>query len=485
MEKSPLLLGSLMGMLIAATSGFGAPAPAQRPPAPVNVVFMLVDDLGWTDLGYCGSDLYQTPHIDRLAKEGMRFTDAYSACTVCSPTRAAIMTGRYPAAIRCTDYIPGHRRPWARLQVPDWTMHMELEEYTLAEALHDAGYATGHFGKWHLGDEKYWPEHQGFDVNAGGWNKGQPARYFSPYENPRLADGPPGEYLTDRLANEACQFIQTNKDRPFFLNLWFYSVHTPLQAKPETVAAYQALVRPGAHHTNPTYAAMIEHTDDVVGKVLAQLDQLGLSDRTLVIFTSDNGGLLGAYAAAEKGHPRVTSNVPLRSGKGDMYEGGVRVPLIVKYPPRVKAAAVSHEPVISMDFYPTILEFTGVAGRPEQIARFDGVSLAPVLTGKKANLGRAALYWHYPHYHTEGAVPYSAIRQGPWRLVEVFEDNRLELYNLDTDIGEKENLAATRPDKVKELRADLDAWRKRVDAQFPTPNPNYDAGRAALFQSGN
>jgi len=288
-----------------------------------NVVLILVDDMGWTDLGSFGSDFYQSPNIDKLADEGVQFTNSYSSCTVCSPTRASIVTGKYPARINVTDWIEGHKFPWAKLNVPDWTMYLPDEEYTMAEAFKDAGYKTAHFGKWHLGEkEENWPENHGFNLNVGGWKKGAPHRnkkegytgYFSPYGNPRLEDGPEGEYLTERLSNDVCSYIDENGDEPFFINFWLYNVHTPLQAKQDKIDKYKALIDTTSNHKNPTYAAMVEHTDDAVGKIINKLKEKGLYDNTIILFSSDNGGLIG------KSKNKVTNNTPLRTGKGDLYE---------------------------------------------------------------------------------------------------------------------------------------------------------------------
>jgi len=464
-----------------------AGSEAKRTP---NVVFILVDDLGWTDVGSFGSGFYKTPNVDRLAREGMRFENAYSACTVCSPTRAAVMTGFYPARTRVTDWITGHKRPFAKLKVPDWTMQLEPRHYNLAEAFRDAGYATAHVGKWHLGQsEDLWPEKQGFDVNVGGWSVGAPQRgnggggFFPPYLNPRLTDGPSGEYLDDRLAREAVAFIEENRRRPFFLNLWLYTVHTPLQAAAEKIAKYRDLAREGAHHRNPTYAAMVEHMDDAVGAITSALDRLGLKEDTIVILTSDNGGLIGNRGDVTK-PTSITSNFPLRTGKGDVYEGGVRVPLIVRWPGKVSEGSVSSLPTISPDFYPTLVELSGMKRHKNLPSAFDGASLAPVLLGQSSTLEREAIYWHYPHYHAEGATPYSAIRKGDWKLIEFLEDGRVELYNLASDIGEKTDLGISESRKRDELRADLAAWRKRVGAQMPTLNPDYDPAKAAEFRLG-
>lgn len=442
---------------------------ANRP----NIVLIVVDDLGWTDLGCYGSDLYQTPAIDRLAKGGIRFTDGYAACTVSSPSRAALMTGKYPARLHCTDWIAGHEKPYAKLNVPDWTKYMSQDEYTLAEALADNGYTTLHVGKWHLGEgEKYWPEHQGFSVNIGGWDVGAPQNknggngYFPPYLNPRLSDGTEGEYLTERLADEASKLLDKHAKAGelFFLNLWFYNVHTPLQAKKEKIEKYKKLIRPDAKHQNPIYAAMVEHVDNAVERILSKLTELKIEDNTIVIFTSDNGGLVGNF---ENNQQRVTSNYPLRSGKGDRYEGGVRVPFIVRLPGSTKGR-INHTPVISTDIYPTILGLTGLRSS----AVVDGADLSPLLKQNKP-IKRKSIYWHYPHYHLEGAVPYSAIRKGDWKLIYTYEKNEIELYNLKKDIAESMNLTDKYPKKTKELITDLNNWKASVNAQLPVENPEF------------
>lgn len=434
-------------------------------PPPPNVVLVLVDDLGWNDLGVTGSKFYETPHIDRLARAGMRFTQAYAACTVCSPTRAALLTGKSPARLHLTDWIKGHQYPKARLRPPAWTMQLPLEEITLAEHLKAAGYTTAHIGKWHLGDAGFEPERQGFDVNLGGDHRGQPPSYFAPFRLPRLPDGPDGEYLTDREGTEAARFIAANKDRPFFLNLWFYAVHTPLQAKASLVEKYRRKAATlGGAQTNAVYAAMIESLDDAVGQVLRALDEAGVADRTLLIFTSDNGGLV-------LGRPPVTSNAPLRAGKGSSYEGGVRVPLLIRWPGVTRPGSESDEPVITMDLCATVLEATGAA--PPARAT-DGLSLVPLLQDPRARLNRAALFWHYPHYHPGGASPYAAIRAGDWKLVQHFETGRNELFNLRADPGEANDLAAQHPDRVMELARRLFDWQNAVRAQWPVYNPDHE-----------
>jgi arylsulfatase A len=436
---------------------------AGEPQRKLNFVLILTDDMGWTDLGCTGSDLYQTPAIDRLAQQGMRFTSAYSACTVCSPTRAALMTGKYPARLHVTDWIPGENHPKAKLKLPDWIKYLPIEEATIAAALKPAGYTSGSIGKWHLGPvQGHLPTDHGFDFNIGGCNLGQPPSYFAPYRIPTLADGIKGEYLTDRETDEACKFIEANKDRPFFLYLPHYCVHTPLQAKADLVKEYKEKVTPEKRHTNAVYAAMIHSLDESTARILAKLDELKLTDNTVVIFTSDNGGLL-----------RSTSNTPLRAGKGSAYEGGVRVPLIVKWPGLTQAGSLSDEPVISMDIHATLLE-GAAAGPGAGDANSDGRSLLPLLKDPRAKLEREAIFWHYPHYHGGGASPYSAVRCGDWKLIEFCEDDRAELYNLRDDIGEQQDLAAKMLEKAAELRKRVHDWRAAVNAQMPTPNPDYD-----------
>ncbi len=456
---------SALALLAAGASEVQA-ASSARPP---NFIFILADDLGWTDLSCQGSKFYETPNLDRLARSGMRFTQAYSACTVCSPTRASILTGQYPARLHLTDWIAGHKRPYALLKVPDWRMYLPLETVNLARALKPAGYATASIGKWHLGGKEYWPEQQGFDLNLGGCDRGQPPSYFSPYKIPTLPDGPAGEFLTDRESAEAAGFIEKNRDRPFFLYLPHHAVHTPLMGKSNVIARYRAKADPAAPQRNATYAALIESLDDSVGRIMRRLAELKLDENTVIFFTSDNGGLV---------LNNVTSNRPLRAGKGSAYEGGVRVPLIVRWPGVTPPGSECPTPVISADFFPTLLD---IAGRPAPTGHaVDGESLAPLLRRTGA-LKRTALYWHYPHYHPGGATPYSAVRDGDWRLVEFFEDNRVELYNLKDDIGETRNLAAELPDKRDQLLGQLRHWRQAVGAQLPAPNPDHDPAAERSF----
>jgi arylsulfatase A-like enzyme len=432
--------------------------------APPNIVFVLVDDMGWTDLGCFGSDLYQTPHIDELAKLGMTFTQAYSACTVCSPTRAAFLTGKYPARLHVTDWIPGQMPANPKMLVPDWIKYLPLEETTIAEVFHSAGHATASIGKWHLGGEPYYPEQHGFDVNIAGSEKPQPhTGYFAPWKIPTLSEGKQGEHLTDRMAEEAVRFIRGAKDRPFFLYLPHFAVHTPIQGRPDLVEKYRAIRRADLRHQNSEYAAMVEGVDEAVGRVRDAIRELGLEDRTIIILTSDNGGRVP-----------TTSNHPLRVGKGSAYEGGVRVPLIVHWPGVTQPGSSSDTPVVTMDYYPTLLEMAALPDAPGHVS--DGVSLAPLLRGA-GKLQRDALYWHYPHhqhYQQGGAMPYGAVRMGDYRLIEFYDDGQVELYDLAKDVGEQHNLAAEMPEKAHEMQERLHTWRKEVGAQMPRPNPNYD-----------
>jgi arylsulfatase A-like enzyme len=453
--------------------------------APPNFLVFLVDDLGQRDLGCYGSEFYETPHIDRLASQGALFTDAYAACPVCSPTRASLMTGQWPQRSGITDYI-GAPAPaqWKRntpLLPAPYTDRLPAGTPTLATTLKAAGYATFFAGKWHLGPEGSWPEDHGFDVNIGGIDRGGPYggdKYFSPYGNPRLTDGPPGEHLPDRLARETASFIQNHRDRPFLAYLSFYSVHTPLMAredlrqkylekrqrlglKPQWGREHRRDVRRTQDHA--VYAAMVEAMDQAVGQVLAALDEAGLADNTVVIFTSDNGGL-----STSEGWP--TSNLPLRAGKGWIYEGGIREPLLIRWPGVIQPASTLTFPVSSPDFMPTLLD---AAGAPP--AETDGLSLLPLLKG--GDLPERALFWHYPHYGNQGGAPSAAIRRGNWKLIEWFEDRRIELFDLASDIGELNDLSRQMPEKADVLRAELHAWLKDTGAVFPTANPAYDPAK--------
>ena len=476
-------LGTLMWRL----AQLHLPPEPQEPPPP-NVVFILVDDLGYMDVGAFNPEtFYETPHIDRLAESGMRLTDAYAAAPVCSPTRASILTGLYPQRVGVTDYIgapqPADWRRNTRLLGAPYTEQLGLDVPTLAEMLGDEGYATFFAGKWHLGSEPFWPEHQGFDHNLGGIARGGPYggdRYFSPYGNPRLSDGPPGEHLPARLAQETAAFIEANRDRPFLAYLSFYSVHTPLMTRPDLEAKYEqkraALgvevewgeedfrrVRRVQEHA--VYAGMVEAMDEAVGIVLDSLERWGLEGRTAVIFTSDNGGL-----STSEGHP--TSNLPLRGGKGWNYEGGIREPTIVRVPGLTAPGSVSDVVMTSPDWVPTILDVAGLTA-PEGTV-FDGVSLVSALGGEP--MDRGPVFWHYPHYGNQGGFPSGAVREGDWKLIENYEDGSHLLFNLRQDLGETDDLSARRPERVREMSAMLEAWRREVGAVMPTINESYDAG---------
>jgi arylsulfatase A len=445
-----------------------------------NIVLFLIDDLGWRDLSCQGSKYYQTPNIDRLAAEGARFTDAYAACAVCSPTRAAILTGKYPARLLLTDWLPSGRwNPKAKLREGRMIRSLPPEELTLAEVLRATGYRTASIGKWHLGSEPFsMPEHHGFDLNIAGNAHGAPGSYFFPYQGDWLIpgtgqrakwnvlpDGKPGEYLSDRLTDEAVKFIRENRERPFFLSFPHYGVHTPLQGKSEVVAKY-ARVPEGERQGKPEYAAMVESVDESVGRVMATLKELKLEENTVVIFTSDNGGFYNA-----------TSNAPLRANKGAYYEGGIRVPLIIKWPGVGRPGGVVREPVISTDLYPTCLAAAGAPQRPNQ--HLDGVNLQPLMASE-GSIAKRSLYWHYPHYNGHpSSVPSSVVRNGKWKLIETFDPEGIELFDLAADLSETKNLATAQPEKVKELRKELEAWRVAVGAEKMRANPDYEEGAVA------
>lgn len=446
------------------------PAHAEKP----NFIFLLADDLGWNGLGCYGSDLHETPNLDQLAAEGVRFTNGYAACTVCSPSRAAILTGMYPARLHVTNWISGTKMPFAKLTPPDWTLQLELHHTTLAEALRDEGYHTAHLGKWHLGEEPYYPEHQGFERNVGGMHGGSPpGGYFLP-NNLDLPKAKEGEYLTDHLTDRALEIIEDWKDEPFFMYFPYYNVHTPIQGKPELVEYYQGKVKPDGIHTNPTFAAMVHSVDESVGRIQAKLKELNLSDNTVIVFTSDNGGLSQRNGKSTG----ITMNTPLRRGKGASYEGGTRVPLIVKWPGVSPAGKVCNTPVSGVDFYPTFLEIAGAKGNADHNAKVDGVSLTSLLKDPSAPLKRENLYWHFPHYHAGGDSPYAAVRNDNFKLIEFFEDGTLELYDLSEDPSEEKNLAQTMPEKAQELLKNLHDWQASVGAQMMTENPDYDPDKA-------
>ncbi len=462
-----------------------------------NIVYILADDLGWRDLSNEGSRFYESPHIDRIAREGMKFTRGYATCQVCSPSRASILTGKYPTKHGITTWIGdrsgeawrGAKRHDSHLP-PEYGHNLRAEEVTLAETLRDAGYKTFFAGKWHLGSEGSWPTDHGFDINKGGWDVGSPiGGYFSPWKNPNLEPGPPGESLPIRLGRETAAFIEANKDKPFFAYLSFYSVHGPIQTTPALWKKYRdKAVAVGSAEDRfvfdrrlcvrqvqdcPIYAGMIESMDEAVGIVLKKLDGLGLTDNTIVCFTSDNGGV-------SSGDAYSTSNLPLRGGKGRQWEGGIREPYYIKAPGLTKAGSTSAVPVSGIDWYPTLLDLAGVPVPTEQ--DIDGVSLVPLLRGD--TIAERALFWHYPHYGNQGGEPSSIITENDWKLIHYHEDGRDELYHLATDPGEQKDLARAEPDLAKDLRAKLDAWLKATGAKFPTKDSQFDpAKRAARWES--
>ncbi len=443
-----------------------------------NFVFILIDDMGWTDLGCYGSEYYQTPNIDQLALDGMRFTQAYATCPVCSPTRASILTGKYPARLHLTDWLPGRDdKPDQKLARPKIEMQLSLSELTIAETLKSAGYTTASIGKWHLGGKEFTPENQGFEVNVGGNHNGSPPSYFSPYTAKKrsipLSPGKAGEYLTDRLTDEAIKFIENNKEKPFFLYLPYYAVHIPLQAKQELIQKYQNIKDSRGVQSNAVYAAMIESVDQNVGRLMATLKNLNVAADTVVFFTSDNGGV-----SVGEGGSRPTSNKPLRAGKGYLYEGGIREPLLVRWPGKIKPGTVCDTPISSVDYFPTICELAHVP----VTNKLDGVSLAPLLM-EKGNLPARELFWHYPHYANQGGRPGGIIREGDFKLIEWYEDGAWELYDLKNDLSEKTNVVHQHWEQAVQMQMELDAWRRYVNAQMMFDNPNYDPKAPSSFHS--
>lgn len=526
--KNSLIVGVALLMLATGCGQQGKMAQQARRP---NVILFLVDDLGWMDIGCYGSSFYETPNVDRLAREGARFTNAYAACHVCSPTRASIMSGKYPARINMTDWLPGRNDfAYQRLQNVEVRQQLPAEETTLAEALKANGYATAIIGKWHLGESPSDPTVHGFDMHIpAGWNKGWPLSYHAPF---RLSgyDGNPDEYLTDALTNDALKYIEENRDNPFFLYFAHYAVHDPIQGRKDLVEKYKKKLASMPEPTGPPYilegnpdsdpltleervtlledtayarfsqlprgtvkikqrqdnvefAAMVEAMDESLGRVVDKLKELGIEDNTIIIFASDNGGM----AAGNFGRPSKvlnpatpdvhmsTSNLPLRGAKGWLYEGGIRVPTIVKWAGIKQPGMVSDVPIISTDFYPSILEMANIAQMPEQ--HVDGKSFVPVLQGKNG-LERDALYWHFPHYSNHGMQsPGGAIRLGNFKLIEYFENGTVQLFDLAKDLGELNDIAAENPAKAKELKERLHEWRTSVNAKMMPPNPQYVAGR--------
>lgn len=452
--------------------GLGAAAAGcgrQRPP---NVLFVLVDDLGWADVNINRrSRLYETPNIDRLAASGMRFSSAYAACPVCSPTRASIQTGKYPARLRLTNYIPGtHRLPYSAVIPPPFRQQLPLEETTIAEVLTEAGYAAGSIGKWHLGGEGFLPTEQGYDSNYAGTASGMPRSFFYPKWRENVpVDGEEGEFLPDHLTDRALEFLEAHRREPFFLYMAYYTVHIPIEAKREDTARFEAKTAEGLiagkDHHNPIYAAMVWNLDQNVGRMLDKLEELGIAEETVVIFTSDNGGL---QSPEWKDEP-VTSNLPLRNGKGHLYEGGIREPTIIRALGIAEPGGVYDGAVISNDYFPTIVELAGL--RRENAT--DGVSLVPALRGEA--LPERDLFWHYPHYSNQLGRPGGAVRRGDWKLIEFYDDGSRELYDLARDIGESGNVVEQHAELADELGGALERWRESVGAVSPKPNPDFDA----------
>lgn len=454
-----------------------------------NILFILIDDMGWKDLSCFGSDFYETPRIDKLAEEGMLFTDAYAACPVCSPTRASILTGKYPARLGMTQWLGGHSE--GKLADVPYIDHLSTNEFSLAKALRKSGYSTLHVGKWHLSqhnEQRFstYPDKHGFDINIGGCDWGHPFNgYFSPYGIETLDDGPEGEYLTDRLTDEAINLINSqDKDKPWFMYLSHYAVHTPIECHAELVEKYKRKaqklninqeyailegelfscdhkknerIQRRVIQSDPVYAAMVENLDWNTGRVIDALDHAGIRENTIIVFFSDNGGVSTA-----EGSP--TCNLPLAEGKGWVYEGGTRTPLIISWPGEIASGVTCHTPLTSTDFYPTLLELCGLDLIPEQ--HCDGQSLYHLLIDGEF-INDRPIFWHYPHYSNQGGTPACSVRFGKWKLIEFFESTRLELYDLSVDIAEKNDLARRHPGVTNQLKRMLDEWKNDVSAKIP------------------
>ena len=463
-------------------------------PAKPNILFILVDDYGIKDVGIEGSSFYETPNIDALARSGMRFTQGYAACSVCSPSRASILLGQYSTRHGITDWIgeeagkdfAGKRQ--TKLLVPDYVHQLPAAETTLAAALKSVGYKTFFAGKWHLGDKGAWPEDRGFDINKGGWEAGSPAGgYYAPWVNPNLPSGPRGQSLTQRLADETISFIEKNTNGPFLAYLAFYAVHGPIETTKPLWEKYRAKASAQPQpkerfqidrtlpvrivQDNPIYAGLIDEMDNAVGRVLKKIDDLGLATNTIVVFTSDNGGVVS-------GDSYSSSQLPYRGGKGRQWEGGTRVPLYIRAPGLTASGSVCDTPVIGIDFFPTLLQLAGVTAHPKQTV--DGVSLLPLLQGRQ--IAARPLFWHYPHYGNQGGEPSSIIRQGDWKLIHYWEDGRNELYYLSADIGEQHDLSAKKAERTAQLWKALQAWLEETGAKLPQPNPDYNPAWAGQQQ---
>lgn len=474
-KKYTLIIWVLFLILISCTTPKTKSISEVKKP---NIVFLLVDDLGWGDFGCYGATFNETPNIDKLANQGMLFTNAYACSTVCSPSRAAILTGRYPARTHLTDWISGHDFPNAKLSVPNWNMRIEHKRTTLAEALKEGGYSTSFFGKWHLMPEnqddfqQHYPTNHGFDINIGGNQWGMPkgkGKYFSPFQMPNLDDGNPGDYLTDKLTDAALTYLDTiQKKDPFLLYFSYYTVHGPLMSPKELEKKYQKKAKGFKNekneYLNPKRAGMVESLDISVGRIINRLNELGISDNTIIILTGDNGGNFDETTAGLKGY------------KGFSHEGGVREPFIVKWPGITRARTKSDEVIIGTDIYPTLLEMVNLPLKPNE--HKDGLSIVSLLNGSAKELNRDEIYWHYPHYHR--TKPYGAIRKGDFKLIEFFEDGKLELYNLKEDPNEVHNIINANLVLGEELLQNLKNWRKRVGAQMMNENPNYNPIKAEI-----
>lgn len=435
-----------------------------------NFLFILADDFGWSQLGCYGSQYYETPNIDRLARQGMKFTDAYAACPVCSPTRASIMTGKYPARLHLTDFIAGGSFPYEKYKQPEWQKFLPLEEVTIAEVLKQSGYTAASFGKWHLSIDKKPPRSLPYNPDKQGFNE-----YFVTYKPSSKHEPESDAHNVKIITQKSLEFLQKNKDNPFFLYVTHNTIHSPIMGKKKLVEKYKNKLGADLPQNSPIVAAMIEELDDSVGSLLAKLDELNIADNTIVIFFGDNGGLENS-----------AKQTPLRSGKANLYEGGIREPLIVRWPGIVQQASTCSEPVTSVDFFPTFLDILGLKNKAEK--SIDGLSLLPLLK-QTGSLDRQAIYWHYPHYHSSSIGPCGAVRMGDYKLLEWFDEticglgNRFELYNLKSDIGEQINLSKRLPEKTSRLREMLENWRKEVGAQMMTPNPDYDPQKAKKSKS--
>ena len=444
------------------TSGHSSGVPTKKN---LNFLFILADDFGWSQLGCYGSSFYETPNIDRLATEGMKFTDAYAACPVCSPTRASIMTGKYPARLHLTDFIAGGSYPYEKYKQPEWQKYLPLEEITIAEVLKTAGYTTASFGKWHLSIAKKPPESLPYNPDKQGFDE-----YFVTYKPASSHDPESDAHNVEIITEKSLGFLQKNKGKPFFLYVTHNTIHSPMLGRKKLVEKYRNKPSADLPQNSPVVGAMIEDLDNSVGELLKRLDELKIADNTIVVFFGDNGGL-----------EKSAKQTPLRSGKANLYEGGIREPLIVRWPGAVEPGSICSEPVTSVDFFPTFLEILGLKNKAGK--SIDGVSLLPLLM-QSGPLNRQAIYWHYPHYHSSSIGPCGAVRKGDYKLLEWFDETilfpngRFELYNLKQDIGEQNNLAKQLSQKTRELKELLANWRKKVNAQMLTPNPSYNPQKA-------